>query len=649
MIQTYRYLSVICTLLFFNMYAQNPIAKELNRSLIKENDSIGILIKKADSLSNSKNLTQAEDIYRKAFRLARRIGDKDLILDTGFKLERFQSAVLGKNNEAEKIVDFINSYCTKIDDRDCIIKSVIRYGEFQQKKNQFIEALGYFNQALQLLENTDDKNLYWKALTSRGSLFRVIGDYDQSKKDYKKAVHYLREEDSEYTKGISYVNISASFGNDQPDSTIYYSKLASRNCVNNKTSRECNLAYNNMAWSFFLKGNPEKALEIINANIDLDAIANNDTDSLYPALMHTLASIYHELGDYKKAIKYFKIAEEYYIKRNDIADIILTKEDLSKSYEKIGDLATSIKLLREVKPLTSQLDKIKISKEIARIESKKLLDIKEEQISDLEQENLKIGKAISNSKLFIYFLGTFLLIAVSVLLYRGHKNKVRFHQLNEELSLNRLKSLRSMMNPHFLFNSFSTLQNFILKKDSLRANEYMTELSGLIRNVLSSSDSIYISFKEEIEILKSYISIEQERFDQSFEIKYILDEKLVEANPTLPSMVVQPYIENAIIHGFSHADKKGLLTVSFQKESNSVVCKVLDNGIGRYEAERLQKEGNDTIHLSIATRNTDERLRILSKVGDDNASVFINDLFDDVGNAKGTEVIITLPILKENI
>ena len=278
------------------------------------------------------------------------------------------------------------------------------------------------------------------------------------------------------------------------------------------------------------------------------------------------------------------------------------------------------------------------------------LKVKEQKIFKLEQENLQIGNKVSKTKALSYCLAAFLLITMSVLLYRSYTNKIKFHQLNEELSMNRLKSLRSMMNPHFLFNSFSTLQNYILKKESLKANEYMAELSGLIRNVLSSSDSIYITFKDELQILKSYVSIEQERFKDRFKVDYIIDSILIEENPTIPSMVIQPYIENAIIHGFSNLKNQGLLTVTIAKEGEHIICKIKDNGVGRLKAGEIKKENKGIKNLSIATRNTNERLKILSKISQRSASVVINDLYNDNGTVpKGTEVVITLPIQNQEL
>ncbi|PKV49032.1 tetratricopeptide repeat protein [Aquimarina sp. MAR_2010_214] len=639
-------MSCMLILISVELSGQESLDRELKQVINYNIKSIDSLLIKADSLSNSKNYEEAEKAYRSIFELAQKKQQKKLILDAGFKLERFLSETMEKYEESKEVIIFLNEYCDQLDDKDCQIKSIFRLGELYQIKGEFIKALEYFSEAVLRAENSENSYLRWKTRTLRGFLLGEIGDQDNAKKDFEKALNYLTEEDSDSYRSTSYINIASSFSDKKPDSIIYYSKLSAKYCNNNKSSRNCYIAYNNIAWSYLLKGKPKKALELINANIDIDNMQFSYRDNLYAGVMHTIGAINYELGNYKESLEYFEIANTYFEKKRTIVNSIIVKEDLSKAYEKTGDLRSSIKALREIIPLFSKMDSLKITREIARIESKKILNIKDEKISDLKQENVKIEKKVNKTRWVIYFLGPFLIIIISILLYRGHKNALRFHRINEELSLSRLKSLRSMMNPHFLFNSFSTLQNYILKKDNLRANEYMTELSNLIRNVLSSSDSIFINFEEELQILKSYITIEQERFGKNFEIKYQIDDELIRMNPTIPSMVVQPYIENALIHGFSHSDKKGILVLSFEKEEDTLLCKVIDNGIGRGEAERLQKKGNDKMHLSIATRNTNERLRILSEIINQKASVVIRDLFEPSGVSKGTEVIITLPLMK---
>jgi len=610
---------------------------------------VSSLLHKADSLVSVKNNTLAEDNFTKAFALAKKYGIKKDIITTGFRLAKFLSATQEKHLEAEEVIGFLRSYCDQQQDDFCKIRNTILLSSIKQRKLEFIDALKSINNAIGQLDHIDDKELHWETFTARGYLLLNIGDETSSRKDFKRALRHITPETSIHNRSLSYINISASFVDNQPDSSLYYSRLAARYCKDDLTSRHCNLAYNNIAWAYFLKGMPRQALDILQNHINLEKIEYDNNDSLYRALMHTLGSIYYELGAYEKAILYFEIADTYYQKTKDISYAIVVKEDLSRAYESKGNYKAGIEVLKEIKPLISKLDSLKITREIAKIESKKLLEVKEAKIVNLEQENIKIEEKIYKTKTFSYVLVVFLILGISFFLYKGHKNKIKFHQLNEELSLNRLKSLRSMMNPHFLFNSFSTLQNYILKKENLKANEYMTEFSGLIRNILSSSDSMYIGFLNELEILQSYIKIEQERFNHLFDVSYDIDKKLYDANPKIPSMIVQPYIENAIIHGFSHSKKHGVLKVSFYKKEQSIICKVIDNGIGREKAQQIKIQGNNNVHLSIASRNTDERLRILDKINDQPSSVMIHDLFDESGNPKGTEVVIHLPILNNTV
>lgn len=636
---------IFSILVYDTAFAQTSINKELNKTVNLDIDSIDFFLKSGDSLKQLKEYVKAEEYYNRAFNLSREKGGKKLIKKTGFYLANFLTSTMEKHEKAENVINYLNDFCTKIGDENCRILSLIRQGELKGRQFKFIKGLKSLNLALGRVEKTKNKRLHWQVLTSRGLLLNQIGDINQGRKDFKNSLQY---ETSNNTKSFSYINISSSFPESQPDSTIYYSRLAASYCLKDSISRNCMLTYNNIAWAYFLKGKPQMALDIIQENINLKNVEYRNSDTLLSALMHTLGVIHYDLKNYDKAIYYLKLSQESSARNKDVSGLLRIKEDLSLAYEKKGYLKSSITILREIKPLIEKLDSLKVNKEIARIESKKLLEVKEAEISSLEQENFKIENKINKTRLFSVSLASFLSLGIFILLYRGHKNKIRFHQLNEELSLNRLRSLRSMMNPHFLFNSFSTLQNYILKKENLKANEYMTELSGLIRNVLTSSDSIYTTFNKELQILKSYIKIEKDRFSGAFEVVYNVDQKLIKADPTIPSMVVQPYIENAIIHGFSNSKKNRKLMLSFHIKGETVVCTVLDNGIGREEAEKIKRKGKDTMHLSIATRNTKERLKILSKLDNRSASITINDLFEKNGVAKGTEVVMILPIHKQN-
>ncbi|AXT57452.1 hypothetical protein D1815_17495 [Aquimarina sp. AD1] len=634
----------------FNVVSQEALDKELNQPIKLQKESLQKILKTGDSLFKANDIVSAKKEYDNAFELIQNSSDIDSVKRMVYKIERFFTDSTREYLRAMNVLNFLSEYCANQNDKKCLMYVKNRLGLLHNRIGEYIKALEYYGDALALASSDDNSDYQWDILLNRGVLFLDIGDQDQAKIDFKRALTHIDPEDTKKRKGATYLNLSASFNDKEADSILYYSRLAAVGCEKNSLStRHCIMVYNNIAWSYYLKKMPKEALEVIRTNIewDNDNLTYKDGDDLYPGLMHTMGAIQYDLGNYDKALEYFLISKNNFEKKNDISDLITVKEDLSRLYETTGNLKASVQCLRDIRLLESRQLKVKVSKELAKSESKNLLLAKEEVISGLEEKNLKIEKEVSKTKWQSYFLGLLLVVTVLVLVYRGYINRIKYYKINEKLTHTRLTSLRSSMNPHFLFNSFNTLQNYILKNDNIRANEYMTELSGLIRNVLNSSDSVYINFKKELEIIRSYVNLQRGRFQEEFEASFDVDPVLVESNPRIPSMILQPFIENAIIHGFSHSSVAGQLNITLLKEQDMVVCKVVDNGIGREASEQLKKKGTDVSHLSIATENTNERLDILNTMVKGQSNIVINDLYDSMGNSLGTEVIITLPIVKE--
>ena len=148
---------------------------------------------------------------------------------------------------------------------------------------------------------------------------------------------------------------------------------------------------------------------------------------------------------------------------------------------------------------------------------------------------------------------------------------------------------------------------------------------------------------EEIEILKAYVHLEKERFVDAIDFKINIDPDLLEKNPIIPSMIIQPHLENAILHGLSYSKQNGKITLALtEKEEGNLHCTIRDNGVGRAKSKELKKHNE---HLSMASRNTNDRIDILKKMGYQNVDLEIKDLFDNHGLSVGTEIIITLPFL----
>jgi len=207
----------------------------------------------------------------------------------------------------------------------------------------------------------------------------------------------------------------------------------------------------------------------------------------------------------------------------------------------------------------------------------------------------------------------------------------------------RLQSLRLQMNPHFLFNALNSIQQMILASEEMVATRYLSKFSKLLRTILVHSDKEYVSLKEELEILDLYVELESIRFKDSFKYKIEVDEEIDTDEIKLPTLLVQPFVENAIWHGLMHKEGERLLTVKFSENNDCIECIVEDNGIGRERSGgaklttgRGDKHTNKGIAVSI------ERLNAMGNGR--HGSLEIIDLKDEKGNAKGTRVQIIFPL-----
>ncbi|RMB58596.1 hypothetical protein EAX61_09875 [Dokdonia sinensis] len=209
----------------------------------------------------------------------------------------------------------------------------------------------------------------------------------------------------------------------------------------------------------------------------------------------------------------------------------------------------------------------------------------------------------------------------------------------------KLENLRSQMNPHFIFNALNSIQEYIVLNRKEEASDYLGKFADLIRTYLDHSSKGSITIAEEIESLDMYLELERLRFEDKLEYK--IDSTAVD-NPEgfrIPTMLVQPYVENAIKHGLLHKKSDRRLTISFAKSldvENAILCIIEDNGIGRAKAIEL-KEKRDKIHKAFATKATRERLQLINKNVHKNVGVVFYDLKDTENNPAGTRVVLTIP------
>jgi LytS/YehU family sensor histidine kinase len=197
------------------------------------------------------------------------------------------------------------------------------------------------------------------------------------------------------------------------------------------------------------------------------------------------------------------------------------------------------------------------------------------------------------------------------------------------------------MNPHFVFNAMNTLQNYILKNESENASEYLAKFARLMRLFLESSRDKFIEIRNEIELLKNYIELEQARLQHSFHYKINIDPN-VEMDTKIPSVIIQPFVENAILHGLRHkTDGSGMLELNFVIKDDLLECRIKDNGIGRKQSELINKT-KDKLYKSHALNIIDEKVKTLKEISNVNIKIFTEDNVDELGNGSGTTVVIRI-------
>ncbi|MCW5897893.1 MAG: histidine kinase [Flavobacteriales bacterium] len=249
-----------------------------------------------------------------------------------------------------------------------------------------------------------------------------------------------------------------------------------------------------------------------------------------------------------------------------------------------------------------------------------------------------------------------LLIAASiVLLFRLRLNLIRSRERKEESvarTMNdlKLRALRAQMNPHFVFNCMNSIDKYILMNEPEQASRYLNRFAKLVRLILNQSDSVSVPLDKEVEMLRYYLELEALRFEEPFTFEVTADPLLMNEDPELPAMLVQPYVENAIWHGLQHKHGRGHIRVDFRKLGNDLVVTVEDNGVGRAEAARIKAQ-RSTVHSSKAMQVNADRMRLMEELKLGGASVAIDDLTDREGKALGTRVTITLPLeaLREGV
>ncbi len=334
-----------------------------------------------------------------------------------------------------------------------------------------------------------------------------------------------------------------------------------------------------------------------------DARARQDFDTEI-AQLQSLATIYFKKKEPEKATHALKEAYQLATENGKADAVKRNLERLLNYYRQTGNYKESTQLYEQFFQNYEQL----IRKDSAQADHA-TFQVTEEKIRQLEKEKVLKDELITKKNTFNYFLiGSMglLLLLLGLIIKALYSIKTK----NKEIAL---QSLRREMNPHFIFNSLNSVNQFISQNRELEANKYLTSYSKLMRNMMENSNKDFIALGSEIEQLRKYLDLEHMRFEDQFEYTITVDEKLDTETIQIPNMIIQPQLENAIWHGLRYKESKGLLQLRFLLEKGSVVVVIEDNGIGLTKSREL-KTKNQKVHQSRGLTNTKERIGLLNEL-----------------------------------
>ncbi|MCF2873532.1 MULTISPECIES: histidine kinase [unclassified Tenacibaculum] len=377
--------------------------------------------------------------------------------------------------------------------------------------------------------------------------------------------------------------------------------------VDSITSQKINYKIGN---AYILKEEYNEAIPYLKKSIE-EANKNEDI-VIQKDATRKLSEVLESVGNHKGALE----AYQSYVKLVDT--LYSRKEQEIQQIKRFG---------RRIAESQNRISSLEKDKELA--ENKIDLAYKDQQIT---QESNKRQEVIIYSLL----AGILLMCLLAYFMHRTNKEQKLANNLLA------LKSMRSQMNPHFIFNALNSVNNFIAVNDERSANRYLSEFSVLMRSVLENSDEDFIPLTKEIELLELYVKLEHNRFKDKFEYLISVDEKIKLDTYTIPPMLLQPYIENAIWHGLRYKKEKGNLTISMvQYDEESILITIKDDGVGRKKSKEM-KTKHQLKQKSKGMSTIQNRIAILNDMYKDKIAVSISDLLED---ETGTKVEM---ILKRN-
>ncbi|MCD4725809.1 MAG: tetratricopeptide repeat protein [Bacteroidales bacterium] len=513
-------------------------------------------------------------------------------------------------------------------------------GWFNFRQGNFTIAIEDLEKAILLAREMDLKNVEAEANLGLGRVYYNLRDYPQEEVYYERYLE-LVDLDKELKSVFSILSrlgdVKRENGKIEEGIEIYFKLIE----YAEKAGDSLWIAntMNRASWAYYQLGRLDESLELYLK--DLDISRKLGRKPLIANCLGNIGNIYRDWNFFEKAIEYYTLSIEVSREIGDMYNLTWLYKDISAMYADMDryQLAYDNFMLHSAYNDTLQSEDYK----------RRILQAQTQYEVEQNKKDLELmAVRLQQNKYLLYGLAGLSLMVVLIALLFIRTNRLRSRQrmeaMNHKISTLTQKNLRTQMNPHFIFNTLNSIQYYVFQNDRIASNNYMTKFAKLIRKTLENSEHTSIPIHEEIDALELYLELESLRFKEKFDWKIDIDEEIDTFMYKIPTMLIQPFVENGICHGLMHKEGNGFIHIGMKLDKDIIRCTIEDNGVGRKKAMEIKNDKSEN-HRSLGTSITESRLRLVNSLYGKNMKIEYTDLTGEDGEASGTRVEISIPII----
>jgi tetratricopeptide (TPR) repeat protein len=579
--------------------------------------------------------------------------------------------------------DWALQYSNETQNERGVARALLMKGSASNYQGNFQIAVKFQRDALEIFEKLNDTVAIGITLNNLGTNYQSLGDYSRAVDQYQKSLMIARNQANSTSIYYALNNLGTIYDEwDKYDLALEYYEEALEIAKDLNDQNYICISLQNIGIIQHKLGNFDEAILSLEESLLLNEQIGT-TEGIYNTYINR-GEIYQKqnklelaIADFKKALEVcskeinqyniseasLKLGSLYTITgkyglaetmlnealnvAKELEDPILLKDiykALSAFYSKNNDFAKAYAYFVDYTILKDTIYNRESRHEISEMQTLYELDKKEKEI---EIQNLKIDQ--QQSRFYYIISGVLLLIILAILIFNRYKlkqNQVRIELEKKNIEFEQ-RLLRTQMNPHFIFNSLNSINSFITDNNADSAQTFLSKFARLMRFILENSRKTMVPLEDEVSTLQLNLELEQLRFNHKFDFKIEIDENVDQEFTFIPPMLLQPFVENAILHGVAALNEKGMIHIKMTPVNKLMYCTVEDNGIGRQKAMEIKGNRTRAKHKSLGMQVTRERLDILKeKTGEDIFVRFI-DLKDENNKPRGTRVELHIPFEEE--